>query len=105
VSVITIGDGDEVDVTVDLATDDVTVDPTTPGGGGPDPDPEPGSYGLVHTQATPAATWTIPHLLGRLPVVATYLTSGEVVDTDLDASTDQVVVTWPAPTAGWAVLV
>jgi hypothetical protein len=102
VSVITIGDGDEVDVTVDLGTDDVTVEPS-PGGG--DPEPDPTVYGLMHTQATPAATWTIPHLLGRLPVVATYLTSGEEVDTDLDATTDQVVITWPAPTAGWAVLV
>jgi hypothetical protein len=105
VSVITIGDDYEVDLVYDVGIDAVIdVETTPPGGGGGEPDP-PTDTALVHDQATPAATWTIPHLLGRLPVVAVYLRTGEVVDTDLDADTAQAVLTFPAPTAGWAVLV
>lgn len=102
-SVITIGDGEVVDLTYDADTDSIiSVDTSPPGTGEPGPAPD---YAHVHEQSTPAATWTIPHTFGRLPVVATYLTTGEVVDTDLDADTTQVVLTFPAPTAGWAVLV
>lgn len=56
------------------------------------------------TQTDPSAQWTIPHAFGRRPDVDVYLTSGELVITDVSASATQVVVTFPTPTAGYAVL-
>lgn len=51
----------------------------------------------------PASTWTIPHNLGRRPGVSLYV-NNEPIDTDYEATDSLVVVTWPEPTAGSAVL-
>lgn len=62
-----------------------------------------GSSGFVHTQNTPAATWIINHPLGRMPNIAVYI-AGELVDTDVVASTTVVTITFPLPAAGVAVI-
>lgn len=68
---------------------------------------EPGTGGesaQVWDQNTPAATWTIPHTKGRIPVVQVYV-AGEQVVGDIDATDTQVVVTHAAPVAGKAILI
>lgn len=67
--------------------------------------PSGSAIAFEHTQASPAATWiiTVPEAFGRRPAVAIYV-SDELVDTDVVASSSQVSVIFPAPTAGTAVL-
>ena len=60
--------------------------------------------GEVKEQAVPAASWNFTHGLGRLPTVAVYLASGEEVETDITASANDVIITWPEPVAGKLVL-
>src|SRR5688500_11755100 len=68
------------------------------GGGG-------GSAGYEYVQSTPLATWTIPVPvgMGRRPNVDVYI-AGELIDSDVSASSTQVVVTFPSPQVGTAVL-
>jgi hypothetical protein len=68
------------------------------GGSGGDP-------GFEYVQSTPLATWTIPvpGAMGRRPNVAVFV-GGEMVETDVTASPTEVVVTFPEPVAGTAVL-
>jgi len=63
-------------------------------------------WGAMHTQDTPAASWHIlvPPAFGRLPNVQIYLTTGEPVIVDFTATLTDVYVTFPNPTAGYAVL-
>lgn len=63
----------------------------------------PPSAGIQHTQSVPSGSWVIAHGLGRLPNVAVYV-SGELVETDVVATSSTVTVTFPSPTAGVAVL-
>lgn len=58
----------------------------------------------VHTQATPAATWTIPHSFGRRPVTAVFDAAGAQMLADISADASAVTVTFANPTAGSAVL-
>lgn len=66
------------------------------------------SGGFVHMQTTAVAQWAFANPLGRLPNVEIYVSDGnggyDVVDTDVDATTTQVTITFPEPTAGYAVL-
>jgi hypothetical protein len=64
-----------------------------------------GDPGYEYTQSTPLATWTIPvpGAMGRRPNVAVYV-AGEMVETDVTSSLTEVVITFPEPTAGTAVL-
>lgn len=63
-----------------------------------------GGVTVEHHQDTPAAQWSIPATgFTRRPVVAIYV-GNELVDTDVTATTDLVVITFPFPTAGTAVL-
>lgn len=85
--------------------------PYTPGRVGlavPGPQGPPGPAGvggaIVHTQASPLATWTIPHTLGRRPAVAVYLDSGEEVEADVTVSNVSVTVTFASPVSGVALL-
>ena len=59
--------------------------------------------GLVWTQVSPGATWTIPHTLARIPSVQ-LVVGGEVVVSDIYPTVSEVVVVFPSPTAGVAVL-
>ncbi|MHB2205060.1 hypothetical protein [Methylobacterium sp. CM6257] len=58
----------------------------------------------VFTQATPAATWTIPHAFGRLPITSVFDSDGGELLADIAASASSVTVTFAQPTAGSAVL-
>lgn len=71
--------------------------PGPPGGGT-------GSGAQIHQQTTPTATWTVTHTFGRLPAVDLYI-AGVLVEADVEATTTSVTVTFPTPTAGYAVLV
>jgi len=64
-----------------------------------------GSVGYMHTQSTPSAQWhiTFPDL-GRLPSVQIYLTTGEMLLTDIVSTSTSVTVTFPSATAGYAVI-
>lgn len=67
------------------------------GGGGP--------AGLVYSQLTPAATWSIDHGLGRYPQVTVLDPNGERVLPDLDyGSVNAVTITHAEPLAGTAIL-
>lgn len=69
---------------------------------GPPGPSAPGVTVYVHTQSTPAATWTISHGLGRVPHGVTVYISGELVDTDVDVDATTVVLTFSSPMAGEA---
>jgi hypothetical protein len=64
---------------------------------------DPGDAFLVHEQTTPAATWTIVHNFGRLPVIQLTV-GGRIVLTDVELNDTQAVVMWPGPITGTAVL-
>lgn len=63
----------------------------------------PVSSGIVFTQIAPASTWTIPNSLGRLCSVA-IIVSGRIVYADTTVSQSQVVISFPAPISGSAIL-
>lgn len=54
-------------------------------------------------QTSPSAQWTIPHTLGRVPAVEVYV-GGKLVGVDVDADASNVIVTFPSPQSGVAVL-
>lgn len=56
--------------------------------------------------ATPAATWTVPHGLGRNPMVQLVDDAGAVIDADIDfPDPNTVVVTHAQPLAGSVLLI
>lgn len=61
------------------------------------------SPGVELVQATPLATWNFAHTLGRKPTVTVYV-GGELVDTDVIATSSSVTLTFAAPQAGSVVL-
>jgi len=56
----------------------------------------------VHTQSTPAATWTITHGLGRVPHNVQVLIGGVEVFTDTTLDAVHVVLEFPTPVTGEA---
>lgn len=52
-------------------------------------------------QIAPAATWILPHTLGRIPTVHVYLTGDEPVIADVAVTTTQITVTFPSPQQGF----
>lgn len=58
----------------------------------------------LHTQSSPAATWTITHNLGVRPNIDVLDSSGSEIIADVQhASTNVAVVTFPSPAIGKAV--
>lgn len=55
----------------------------------------------VRIDAPAAATWILPHSLGRIPIVQVHLASGEVVIADVAADSVHITVTLAAPAAGF----
>ena len=90
-------------VSVDVTALVVAVDVGVSGPQGP-PGASASGGGSQYEQVTSLATWTISHTLGRRPTVTVYIGSGELVITDLTASTTSVTITFASPTAGFAVL-
>ncbi|ARX81503.1 hypothetical protein SMD44_00901 [Streptomyces alboflavus] len=57
-----------------------------------------------HVQSAPAATWQVPHSLGKHPNVSIIAADGRQVFADVDhSSTDLAVITFPTPYTGRAV--
>lgn len=79
--------------------------------GDPGPPGPPGAPGQPyrHHQATPSATWTIPHGLGKRAMFTLTL-EGDSEPVNADQSFPEpdplnvTVVSWPAAVAGWAEL-
>lgn len=72
--------------------------PVGPAGGGANP--------FNYTQPTPAATWIIPHNLGRRVQVTLFDTSFNEVETDVvQGDVNTVTATFAIPTTGSAVLI
>lgn len=55
----------------------------------------------LRIEASLAATWTLPHSLGRVPTVQVFLSTGEAVLTDIAASETSITVTFPSPRQGF----
>lgn len=70
---------------------------------GPPGPPGPGSAPL-RLDAPFAATWVLPHPLGRVPTVQVFLAAGEAVLTDVAADAAHVTVTFPAPQQGFVLV-
>jgi hypothetical protein len=74
-----------------------------PGPPGPDTAP-------LRLDAPLAATWILPHPLGRVPTVQVFLNGGmflnggEAVLTDVSADSVQVTVTFPTPQQGFVLI-
>lgn len=62
-----------------------------------------GDDSYVHTVAAPVATWTIPNPFTRAPLVEIYV-GDQVQDIGFDLVGGQVIITWPYPMQGQAVL-
>ena len=74
--------------------------------GPPGPPGAVGSDAYLHTQSTPAATWTVSHPLGRYPAGSELTIDGEVVFTDItypDIFT--AVATFGSPQVGFLRLI
>ena len=51
-----------------------------------------------------SANWIIPNPLGRIPIVRTYLESGEIVAADITATPQWINVVFAEPHAGFVVI-
>lgn len=75
------------------------------GAQGPAGPPGPGYTSYFHTQVTPASAWVIDHNLGRRAHVTIYVPDGTEVEADVVWNTpDQVVINFPEPYAGTALI-
>ena len=78
-----------------------------PGEQGPkgDPGPPGAGYHVQHDQPVAAATWTINHNLGLRPSVGVFTAGGQEVWAEvLHVSVNQVLISFDAPFAGFAIL-
>jgi len=65
----------------------------------------PGPFGApLRLDAALAATWILPHPLGRVPVVQVYLAPGECVLADVAATATTVTVAFAAPRQGFVLV-
>ena len=58
----------------------------------------------LRLDASLAATWILPHPLGRVPAAQVMLTSGESVIADVAATSTAVTVVFAAPRAGFVLV-
>ena len=58
----------------------------------------------LRLEASLAATWILPHPLGRVPAAQVMLASGESVIADLSATPAAVTVTFAAPQTGFVLI-
>lgn len=64
-----------------------------------------GSNGsVVYEQTSPSASWVVPNPFGRIPSVEVFLSTGESVLTDVEASGSFVNVVFAQAQTGWVVL-
>lgn len=64
------------------------------------------SPSVEFVQTVPSATWniTVPAALARRPNVSVYGSDGELIEPDIFATAAQVILTFPSPYSGSAVL-
>ncbi len=75
------------------------------GGGGGSQGGETVTVSYIHTQNTPAATWTVNHALGTKPVIAVVSTTGDLLLAEIAYPNDvTTVITFGQPYAGTAYL-
>lgn len=60
--------------------------------------------GVLRLDASLAATWSLPHSLGRVPVVQVFLASGEAVIADVEADFSQITISHATPREGFVLL-
>ena len=58
----------------------------------------------VRIDASNAATWILPHALGRVPMVQVFLASGELVISNVEADAAHVTVTHASPQSGFVLI-
>ena len=69
------------------------------------PQGQPGPIGApLRLDASLAATWILPHPLGRVPAAQVVLANGESVIADLSATPVAVTVTFAAPQTGFVLI-
>jgi hypothetical protein len=76
--------------------------------GPPGPTGPPAGAAIVYEQEIPAASWPIVHNLGRPVGVVVQLDTSEIVYTQIDQSDPElnvVVIVFPSPTAGKALVI
>jgi hypothetical protein len=61
--------------------------------------------GVLRLDAPLAATWILPHPLGRIPATQVYLADGEAVAADVEAGPSHITVTHAAPCQGFVLLI
>jgi len=59
---------------------------------------------VLRFDVTLAGTWTVPHGLGRAPLVQVFLASGEQVFPDVSVDAANVVAVFAQPTAGFVLV-
>jgi len=62
------------------------------------------SSSIEFIQASAAASWSFAHNLGRRPLAQVFLTSGELVISDVSVTTTHVYVTFAVAQSGFVVL-
>lgn len=68
------------------------------------PGPPGANTAPLRLDAAPAATWILPHPLGRVPTVQVFLSGGEAVLTDVAADSAYITVTFPSPQQGFVLV-
>ena len=92
--------------TVNVAGETVVVTLTAVGPQGPQGPSGGAGAAYIHTQASPATTWTINHNLGYRPSVELLDSGSQEIDGDISHPTvNQTVVTLNPATAGLARLI
>ncbi|GAA2294160.1 hypothetical protein GCM10010149_47650 [Nonomuraea roseoviolacea subsp. roseoviolacea] len=66
--------------------------------------PGPPAQPVTHVQATPSASWVIPHELGHRPHVTVLDNIGTVIQTDVHIGENTVSIVFASPTTGVVVL-
>lgn len=69
-----------------------------------DPMTLPKAGGYTYFMYLPSATWAFQHPLGRVPQVALYDLDGQQMDTDIEATTTTVTLTFATPMSGYVIL-
>lgn len=65
------------------------------------PGPPGGSGSVTRFNVASAATWIVPHLLGREPIAQVFLASGEQIFPDVTVDPVHITVTFASPQAGF----
>ena len=96
---ITVTQSGEPTVVVEVPATPITVEVQVVGAQGPAGD----GVSYVHTQSSPASTWTINHNLGLKPSTTVFDTGGNEVEADVqNVSLNQTVINFITAVAGSA---